>query len=381
MTTAACMIPVLLAAVAGQGSSTGPADAASRASAIVDSLAAPDGPGVQYILVDKDRILFRRSAGLADIGARLPLTDESVMAAFSMTKTVTAIAVLQLFEAGKLALDDRVAQYIKHPYHRETTVRQLLAHTGGIPNPLPLRWVHLAEDDGSFHESTALHDVLRRHGKPSRRPGRKYAYANIGYWLLGKVVEAASGRDYVPYVTEHIFLPLGLRSAEIGFCASATGRRAKGYLARYSFLYMAKGFVTDKAVWGGAEGAWLQIRDVCVNGPAFGGAFGTAAAFGRVLQDLLSDRPLLLGTSGKELLFTRERTSSGKPIAMTPGWHIGELNGERYFFKEGGGAGFRSEMRIYPGAGLGSVIMTNRTSFDTRKGLAEVDSLFLQQRP
>jgi hypothetical protein len=58
---------------------------------------------------------------------------------------------------------------------------------------------------------------------------------------------------------------------------------------------------------------------------------------------------------------------------MTLGWHVGELNGLRYFYKEGGGAGFHCEMRIYPSIGLASVIMTNKTSFDSRKELSRID--------
>jgi D-alanyl-D-alanine carboxypeptidase len=379
MTAGVFMVLMLTAAMAGQGSAAD-TSAAKQATAIVDEMAAENGPGIQYVLVDKDRVLFRRSAGLADISGKVPLTDDTVMAAFSMTKTITAIAVLQLVEAGKLALDDRVAKYVKHPYRQETTIRQLLSHTGGIPNPMPLKWVHLAERDSAFDESVALEDVLRKHGTSSHRPGEDYAYSNIGYWLLGKVVEAASGRDYVSYVMEHIFRSLGLGPEEIGFCSTATGRRAKGYLARYSFLNLVRGFVTDKDVWGGNEGPWVQVKDVCVNGPAFGGAFGTARAFSRLLQDLLSDRPILLGKAGKELLFTQEKTAFGEKIDMTPGLHIGELDGERYYFKEGGGAGFHSEMRIYPKAGLASVIMTNRTSFNSRDRLTDVDEVFLRRR-
>lgn len=86
----------------------------------------------------------------------------------------------------------------------------------------------------------------------------------------------------------------------------------------------------------------------------------------------------MLGKTGKQLLYTQETNNEGKPVPITLGWHIGELDGLRYLYKEGGGAGFHCEMRLYPSLGLSSVIMTNRTSFNSRKELSRLDSIFIK---
>jgi len=117
---------------------------------------------------------------------------------------------------------------------------------------------------------------------------------------------------------------------------------------------------------------------VYLNGPSFGGAIGTATAFSKMLQDLLSEQSKLLGEKSKQLLYSQQQTDAGKNIDMTLGWHIGKLNGVTYYFKEGGGAGFHSEMRIYPDNGIASVIMTNRTSFNSRKILNELDANYVE---
>lgn len=340
---------------------------------LMEELTPPDGPGIQYVIVDKSKVIFEYSSGLADIKSRTRLRLNHTMAAFSMTKTITAIAVLQLIEKQTINLDDKVDRYIKHPYNPDITIRQLLNHTSGIPNPIPLKWVHLANSNDNFNEDAALELVLRENPKSDNAPGENYAYSNIGYWLLGKVVEAATKQAYQAYVTRNIFQPLKLKPAEIDFKINDPSNHAKGYLAKYSFINLVKGFVANKEVWGEYEGSWLHINDVYLNGPAFGGAIGSAKAFGRVLQDLLSEESLLLGKSSMQLLYEAEKTNSGKRIPMTLGWHIEELNGLRYFYKEGGGAGFHSEMRIYPSRGLASVIMTNRTSFNSRKELSRID--------
>lgn len=352
--------------------------AGKLAGALIDELAPADGPGIQYIIVDKDKIVFEHSAGLADIENKTPLSMNHTMAAFSMTKTITAIAILQLAEKQKLNIDDEAAKYITHPYSPEITIRQLLNHTSGIPNPIPLRWVHAADSQVKFDEGNALALVLKDNARADHAPGASYAYTNIGYWLLGKVIEAVARQDYESYVTQHIFLPLKLKPSQIAFVINDLTNHAKGYLAKYSFMNFFKGFVIDKDVWGEYEGSWLHIRNVYLNGPAFGGTLGSARAFSRILQDLLSNDSILLGNNAKQLLYSQQKNNSGKNIDMTLGWHIGDLNGIGYFYKEGGGAGFHSEMRIYPAAGLASVIMTNRTSFDSTKQLSKLDRNFVR---
>jgi len=346
---------------------------------LIEKLAPSDGPGIQYIVVDKSNVVFEYSSGLSNIKIRTPLRLKHTMPAFSMTKTITAIAILQLAEKQMIELDDRVDRYIKHPYNPKITIRQLLNHTSGIPNPIPLKWVHLANGGDNFNEDAALDHVLRDNPKSDNAPGDNYAYSNIGYWLLGKVIETITKQEYQAYVKQNIFQPLKLEPAEIDFKINDPANHAKGYLAKYSFTNLIKRLVTNREVWGEYEGSWLHIKDVYLNGPAFGGAIGSTKAFSRILQDLLSDKSLLLGKSAIQLLYTQEKTNSDKLIPMTLGWHIGELNGLRYFYKEGGGAGFHGEMRIYPSVGLATVIMTNRTSFDSRKELSRIDTNFIRQ--
>jgi D-alanyl-D-alanine carboxypeptidase len=346
---------------------------------LLASMSSSDGPGIQYVVVDKAGVLYEHSTGLADVENKTPMSPHHAMAVFSMTKSLTAIAILQLAEQGKLDIDAPVSQYMKHPYDQGITIRQLVNHTSGIPNPTPLKWVHLAKDQPGFNETAALAAVLAKNPRLNNPPGKKYEYSNINYWLLGGVIEAVTGESYSAYVKTKIFQRLRLSPDEIDFTYSEAAPHAKGYLAKYSFMNLIKGLVTDKEVWGHYEGNWLHIKDVYVNGPAFGGAIGTAKAFSVILQDLLAERSILLSEKSRELLFSRQKTRSGKEIDMTLGWHIGRLDGIQYYYKEGGGAGFHSEMRVYPSQGLATVIMTNQTSFNSRSTLSKLDGMFLKQ--
>jgi len=127
---------------------------------------------------------------------------------------------------------------------------------------------------------------------------------------------------------------------------------------------------------GGYEGRWLLIGGHYLNGPAFGGLIGTAAAFGRFLQDQLRPRSVLFGDTTRALFYEPQRTTTGAVVTMTPGWHIGASDGQRFYYKEGGGGGFHCMMRMYPASGHGSVVMTNATGFDVAGFLDRTDRQF-----
>ncbi len=138
-------------------------------------------------------------------------------------------------------------------------------------------------------------------------------------------------------------------------------------------MNLFKSLLIDRALVGGYSGRWLQIRDHYLNGPAFGGLVGSAAGFGRFLQDQLSGQSALFSDSTRALFEEPQRTTRG-PIPMTLGWHIGSVRGERFFYKEGGGGGFHSMMRLYADRRIGTVVMVNATAFDVRGFLDALDA-------
>lgn len=334
-------------------------------------------PSLQYVVTDADGILFEYAGGWADIKNRQKMTLDTTLMAYSITKTFTSVAILQLVEQGKLRLDDAIDLYIPDkPYRgRGLIIRQLLTHTAGLPNPIPLRWVHLVDEAASFDENTALAQVLRKNPKLASAPGRKFSYTNIGYWLLGKIVERAAGQSYSVYVTANILRRLDPAGSDLGFVIRDPSRHAKGYLAKYSLMNLLKGFVTDRKFWGEYEGDWLQLRSHYLNGPAFGGLVGSAQGLARFVQDQLRDHSALFSDEAKHLMQTPQADRAGRPVPMTLGWHVGQVNGGPYFFKEGGGGGFHCEMRIYPAKAVASVVMANATEFNSREFLHRVDQI------
>jgi D-alanyl-D-alanine carboxypeptidase len=355
--------------------------ATDRQRLLLDEVAPKRAPGIQYVVVDANQTLYSYAGGWADILNARKMTLDTTMMAYSMTKTFTAAAVLQLVERGQVGLEDGLDRYVaENPYQHAITIRQLLTHTSGIPNPIPLRWVHLASEDAKFDEQAALARVLRQHAKLAFAPGTKFAYSNIGYWLLGQVIERVTGASYCEYTRVNVLAPLGLPPDEMGFEIADPARHARGYLAKWSPMNLVKPLFIDPQFWAGYEGRWLRFNDHYLNGPAFGGLIGTARAFSRFLQDQLCDEPVLFKRGTKRLFAEQQTTRAGSAIPMTLGWHLGDTGGTPYLFKEGGGGGFHSEMRLYPQLGLGTVVLSNSTELNTTGLLNRLDAGFLGGR-
>src|SRR5678809_725450 len=105
-----------------------------------------DTPSVQYYIFNKESVIHKFQDGFADIKSQIKTTVNTTYNAFSVTKTFTALSILQLAENKKLDIDHSVKTYLPDfPYSSEISVRQLMTHSAGIPNPIPLSWIHLAE--------------------------------------------------------------------------------------------------------------------------------------------------------------------------------------------------------------------------------------------
>jgi CubicO group peptidase (beta-lactamase class C family) len=170
-------------------------------------------PGLAVAVVKAGITRWVKAFGLADIAAQTPATPETAYMWFSMTKIVTATAIMQLCDRGQLHLDDPVSRYIRNfpkaANSKPVTIRHLLSHSSGLGNPIPVKWVHLANTAGP-DQSEFLNDLLAKHGRLKSNPGEKASYSNIGYVALGVIITAVSGEPYGDYIIENILKPLDM---------------------------------------------------------------------------------------------------------------------------------------------------------------------------
>ncbi len=324
-------------------------------------------PGMQYLVLDAQGIRFEYIGGHRDLTAQLPVTADTTFMASSSTKAVTAAAILQLVAHGQVQLDASLSSYYPHhPYGHEVTIRHLLNQSSGIPNPLPLRWLHPVEEHATFDEAHALQSVMREHPRRRFTPGARYAYSNLSYWLLGAVIEAVSGQSYRDYLRQHVLAPLGAAPAELDVLIPDLRQHAHGYQHKYSPLGLFLYLMMDRRVLAGTEAGRFRLRPMYMNGPAYGGLIGTARGFARFLHDQLRTQPLLFDAGTKTLFYAHQRDNQGHALPTTLGWHHGQVGGVRYYGKPGGGPGFRSNLRVYPNRALATIWLINET--ETNEG-------------
>jgi D-alanyl-D-alanine carboxypeptidase len=340
---------------------------------VLDALVA-DGktPGLQYVFASPDELYVAHHAGLANPHAQVPVAVDTTFNAYSVTKIFTAAAVLQLVEQGRVDLDRPIAQYCDcWPQSGAATVRQTLLHTAGFANPNPLAWVHLDREHAAFDRRRFVDDLLRTHGRPISKPGAHYAYSNIGYLLLGELIESVSGQPYASYVAEHLISRLRLGDGEtLAFEIPEPAIHARSTLKRFGWLNALLGFVIDRdRLVDTTTGRWVQFRNHHVNGDAYGGLIGNAHGLARYAQALLA-RDDLLSPISRALLFTAQRAPGP---ARSLGCFMGRLHGAPWYAHAGGGAGYYCEVRVYPHLGRASVVMFNRTGIRDEHMLDRLD--------
>jgi D-alanyl-D-alanine carboxypeptidase len=333
-----------------------------RAREELDSLiAANDLPGIQYLVLDRSGVRFEYNGGVADVAAGTRVTENTTFMASSSTKTITALAVLKLVETGVVDLDDSLDRHLpENPYGNAVTIRQLISHTAGIPNPLPVKWLHPVKDHGRYDEQKELGRVLADNPKLSSEPGKKYAYSNLGYWLLGAVIERRTKGPYCDYVHREILAPLDIVPAGLDCFVHDPTKHARGHIKRLSLTNFAMMFLSDSAFFGETAHGWRSFNPLYMNGPAYGGLIGTARGWGKFLADQLADRSLLMSEETRRLFYEQQGTADQKQVETTLGWHVGDLAGNRFFGKPGGGPGFSSNIRVYPENGIATVWLSNR---------------------
>jgi N-acyl-D-amino-acid deacylase len=204
-------------------------------------------PGAALAVTRHGRLVYARGFGYADKESRAPVQPESLFRIASISKPITAVAIMQLVEQRRLSLDDKVFSLLAIEPHtvpgvqpdtrlRQITIRHLLQHTAGWDrdksyDPM-FRSVKIAESFGVPAPAMPCHIIRFMAGQPlDFNPGERYAYSNLGYSLLGRVIEHVTGEAYDDYVRRCVLAPVGACRMRLGF--SFPECRANGEVTYY----------------------------------------------------------------------------------------------------------------------------------------------------
>jgi CubicO group peptidase (beta-lactamase class C family) len=223
--------PILagLALLLVPGHASGADAFAAVSGAMQECISKQEAAGVVTLIATRDKVVHLEAAGLADIAAKVPMRTDTICWIASMTKPITATAVLMLQEEGKLSVDDPVAKYLPELGDLKTadgkpaklTLRHLLTHTSGMP-----------EATGEqYKRAHSLADMIPFYvGKPLKFvPGAKWQYCQSGINSLGRIVEIVSGQTFPAFLQERLFDPLGMKDTTFYLSPEQFARLAKTY--------------------------------------------------------------------------------------------------------------------------------------------------------
>jgi D-alanyl-D-alanine carboxypeptidase len=298
----------------------------------VNGLSGVDEFSGAILIAHHGHIVLEQAWGLADNAKQLRNTPDTQFCIGSMNKMFTSVAILQLVQQGKLALDKPIVtwwpDYPNRDLAGKVTVRELLNHTGGTGD------IFTPEFESHRLETRTLADYVKLFGDRAVafEPGTRMEYSNYGFILLGRLIEIVSGEPYQTYVREHIYEPAGMLHTESRPESDNVTGRAVGYSQG------PRGLVanTDKMPWSGtsAGGGYSTVGDLYL--------FAQALQSGK----LLSPEFLSEATRGSAL-----RSDYGLGFYVLPDGGYGH----------GGGApGINGELHILPHSGYTLVALANR---------------------
>ena len=299
-------------------------------------------PGMAVAIVHDQTPLWIHSYGAADLAAGVAVTENTQFRVASITKLFTAVAIMQLRDAGLLDLDDPVQKHLTTFHlagqpHPTVTIRELLLQLGGLPRePLGTSW----QDRVMPTRDQLMADLDRQ--EPAIPPETQWKYSNLGYAVLGQLVKAVSDERFEDYVLRHIAQPLGMTHTLVnppedlrGIAVGYGYRQPDGTREPRAFMKM-----------GGMYGA--------------AGVISTAADLSRFAAFFLSDADseVLSATSRREMLRVQ---------AILPDWSAGQglgfeirrVGAQTRIGHAGRGAGYAGRLDIDPASKLAVIVLIN----------------------
>ncbi len=306
----------------------------------------------------KDDFTWAKGFGQADLENKSPATAETVYRLASVTKPMTALAVLQLVEKGKINLDAEVQTYV--PYYPKqkwpVTIRQLLGHLGGGQN-----------GSGLGAERKTVRQVVESisKGELEAEPGTKFLYTTSGYNLLGAAIEGASGKTFEEYMRDHIWQPLGMTRTSMDNPREVVQNRARGYERVDGKIKNAQ-FVDVSTRFGG------------------GGASGTVTDLLRFTRGIGSGK--VLSAEMVDLMYTPMANREGRLTAYRGGdwdygmgWFVFPLNGRFAAHHDGGQKGTQTELLRVPSENLAIAFACNLEGVDYQPYVARLYELIMDE--
>ncbi|HXF43056.1 MAG TPA: serine hydrolase domain-containing protein [Pyrinomonadaceae bacterium] len=292
-------------------------------------------PGAAIAVIKKGKVVKMQGYGLASLEFNVAVTPKTAFEIGSVSKQMTAAAILLLVEEGKIQLDDSINKHLPEVPAEwgPITIRHLLTHSSGIKNYTGLEGFELSRrlSAKEFIEKLSVY-------KLEFKPGDKVSYCNSGFNLLAFIIERVSGKKYFDFMRERVFIPLGMRSTFDRDPRNIIPLRASGYEVEDEKFIGRDANLTDLT---GAGSIVSTIEDMTK---------WEAALYGK---NFLTEK-------SRQSWWTPQRLNSGEASPYGFGWRIGEAAGHRLISHTGQTAGFGAAIYRFIDDGYTFIALTNQ---------------------
>jgi CubicO group peptidase (beta-lactamase class C family) len=264
------------------------------------------------LIAEKGKILFEKSFGLANEQTGQKINPQTVFELASVSKQFTAMGIVLLAKQGKLNYDDKMAKYIPElDFYGDITIRQLLHHTGGLPDYMELFEKHW--DKTTFAVNQDIVNLMATH-KPAVvfQPNEKYEYSNTGYALLGLIIEKASKKTFGNYLKDNIFTPLKMKNTLV-YRSRYAPQKIENYALGYVPDSLGKKVLTDSF----GKTFYTYYLDGIVGDGMVNSTLGDLLLWDRALY---TDK--LVNATDKALIFNSSKTTNGEETNYGFGWAV-----------------------------------------------------------
>lgn len=297
-------------------------------------------PGAAIAVLHKGEIVFKKTAGLANVEHQIPITDTTVFNIASNSKQMTTLLALVLQEEGKLSFEDDIRKHLPElkDLQHKITIKQLTNHTHGLPNVDEI--AHLKGKNLMHHYEVV--EMLLNIRSHNYLPGQKFEYNNTGYVLLSEIIERAGKKPFDALLKEKVLEPLGMQhSRSVGYYDETIVNKA------YSYRAISSGYIESSVTVGtqGASGVYACLDDLIAYSQNF------------VAEDAWHANHL-------EKMQQATALNNGDLIDYGMGIQFENYKGVDIVFHGGGTNGYRSYMLHAPAHELSLIFLSNNGGFE-----------------
>ena len=296
----------------------------------------PGSPGAVVLIAKDDKVIYRKSFGMANLELTVPMKPENVFCLASITKQFTSVSILLLMEQGKLSIQDPLSKYIPdYPRGNEITLHNLLNHTSGIKS-----FTNLVDFRNKTRNDMTPEEIISsfKNLPLDFEPGERYEYSNSEYVLLGYIIEKISGMSYENFIQKYIFDKLGMKHSYYGNPDKIIFNRANGYQMNDSGYQNAE-YISMTIPY--AAGSLMSTVD------------------DMFLWSKAIHHNTLISERSRQMAFTNYTLKNGTPENYGYGWAINELAGTKTIEHTGGINGFTTSGIYVPDSNIYSIVLTN----------------------